>query len=415
MTHPAMNRIATQRGAATLAVTLALFAAMVLVVVYVNRNLVFEQRASANQVRATQAFEAAEAGLEWAQAQLNATGRIGADCQPSTDADAQPFRERLLAYRGADATFVPATWLQGGVAVPVQAGCSRVAGGWQCSCPGSGLPALAGAPGFTVQFIATGSAGVVRLHATGCTTSDCTTTAAEATARTDVALALVPGLKTPPAAALTVRGSLDAGTAALGAQHANVATGGIAIHTGGALAAPQARVSGPAGAVADDAVVANDTTLATLDANAFFVAHFGMPLAAWVRQPVVGTVTCSTNCAAVLQAAVGAGITDPLVHVQGDLRLDGPVVLGTRERPVLIVVDGAAQLRGAVTVHGLLYARSLRWDDAAAGAMVRGAALVEGDYRGNAAPDFTYDAAVLALLKGRSGAFARVNGSWRDF
>ena len=420
MPHRPMKHITAQRGAATLVFTLALFAAMVLVVAYVNRNLVFEQRASANQARATQAFEAAETGLEWAQAQLNATGRTGTDCRPSSDASALPFRERALTYRRADASFVPATWLQGGVAVPRQAACVRVADGWQCSCPDAAMPAVAGpigAPAFTVQFMATGNTGVVRLHATGCIAngSGCTADATAASAQTDVALGLVPGLKTPPAAALTVRGSLDAGTAALGAQHADVASGGFAIHTGGALTAPHARVAGPAGAVADDAVVANDSTLAALEADDFFAAHFGMPLAAWVRQPVVGTVTCSANCAAALEAAVGEGITDPLVHVQGDLPLDGPVVLGTPERPVLIVVDGAAQLRGAVTVHGLLYARSLRWDDSAAGAQVRGAALVEGDYRGNGTPDFTYDAAVLALLKGRTGAFARVNGSWRDF
>jgi hypothetical protein len=102
--------------------------------------------------------------------------------------------------------------------------------------------------------------------------------------------------------------------------------------------------------------------------------------------------------------------------VPGDLQLDGPLVLGTPQRPVAIVVDGAAQLRGAVVVHGLLYAGSLRWDDTAgAGALVRGAALSEGGYSGNGAPDFGYDAAVLATLKGNTGSFARINGSWRDF
>ena len=415
-----------QRGAATLVFTLALFFAMVLVVAYVNRNLVFEQRSATNQVRATQAFEAAEAGLEWAQAQLNATGRIGADCRPSADAADTSFRERFLAYGAADATFTPATWLQGSVAVPRGAACVRATAGWSCSCPDAGAPTLAApagpaaAPAFAVRFLATGVAGIVRVRATGCSAlgGACAPGAAapsDATAQTDVALGLLPGLKTPPAAALTVRGSLDAGSAALGAHHANVATGGIAIRTGGALTAPLARISGPAGSVTEDAFVANDSTLAALDPAAFFVAHFGMPMAAWTAQPVVGTVTCGSDCGAALQAAIGPGVSDPLIHVQGDLRLDGPQVLGTPQRPVLIVVDGAAQLRGAVTVHGLLYARSLRWDDGTAGAQVRGATLVEGDYRGNGAPDFTFDATVLALLKGRTGSFARVNGSWRDF
>src|SRR6266571_8446311 len=74
----------SQRGGAALIVTLMLFLAMALAAFAVNRHLVFEQRSAANQARATQAFEAAEAGLEWAQAQLNSTQRIGTDCQPST-------------------------------------------------------------------------------------------------------------------------------------------------------------------------------------------------------------------------------------------------------------------------------------------------------------------------------------------
>ena len=53
-----------QHGVAALVVVMALLFAMVLVAVFANRNLVFEQRASANQYRSSQAFEAAEAGIE---------------------------------------------------------------------------------------------------------------------------------------------------------------------------------------------------------------------------------------------------------------------------------------------------------------------------------------------------------------
>ena len=87
----------SQHGGAALIVTLLLFLAMALAAFALNRHLVFEQRSAANQARATQAFEAAEAGLEWAQAQLNSTQRIGPDCRPSTDAAASSFRARLLS------------------------------------------------------------------------------------------------------------------------------------------------------------------------------------------------------------------------------------------------------------------------------------------------------------------------------
>jgi hypothetical protein len=69
---------------------------------YASRNLVFEQRTAANQVRATQAFEAAEGSLEWALAMLHA-GRLDAACMPLADPDAPgaTFRDRRLAIDAA--------------------------------------------------------------------------------------------------------------------------------------------------------------------------------------------------------------------------------------------------------------------------------------------------------------------------
>jgi Tfp pilus assembly protein PilX len=422
---PTPKSPAAQRGAATLVVTLTLLFVMLLVLVYVNRNLVFEQRSAANQARSTQAFEAAEAGLEWAQAQLNGRGRIGADCRPSGDAAAAPFRERLLNHDAASASFTPATWLQGTLPMARQAACVRGSAGWTCSCPLSGQPVLSTpegtAPAFLVRFEGLAQPGVVRLLATGCNRlgGECapgSAASAEATAHVELTLGLVPALKTAPAAALTAKGHIDAGAAALGAHHSDAATGGIALHAGGSIDASAARITGPAGSVADDAVLANDSALASLDVDAFFVSHFGMRASAWQQQPAVTTLRCEGPCGTALLGAIEPGIVNPLVYVEGELQLDGPLVLGTPERPVAIVASGAAQLRGAVTIHGVLYSRGLRWDaTAGTGALVRGAALTDGSYAGSGAPDLAYDAAVLALLKSRAGSFARVNGSWRDF
>ena len=50
------NIASDQRGAATLAVVALLFFIVSLVAAYTNRNLIFEQRTSGNQFRATQAL-----------------------------------------------------------------------------------------------------------------------------------------------------------------------------------------------------------------------------------------------------------------------------------------------------------------------------------------------------------------------
>ena len=86
------SRAGCQRGVAALFVTVMLCFAMVLAVAVAHRNVVVEEQRSANEMRAASAFEAAEAGLEWALARIN---------DPSQD------RRRLPAERGRRGRLVP--------------------------------------------------------------------------------------------------------------------------------------------------------------------------------------------------------------------------------------------------------------------------------------------------------------------
>ncbi len=423
--HPTTSaRARHQRGAAALTVTVLLFFVMVLVTLFVNRNLVFEQRASANQYRATQAFEAAEAGAEWALAQLNDPQRLGADCLPTVDTGASSFRSRYLGQ--TTAAFTPRTWNNDATTAALQPTCVRTDAGWACSCPASGAPLLSPPtgdgpfPAFSLQFMAGDKPGAVRVLATGCTSlaGAClanSSSSADATARVDVTLALLAGLRTPPAAALTTRGSIDADSAAFGAHNADPATG-IALQAGAGIAASQARLTVPAGASSNSARLDNDASLSGQSADRYFASYFGLDKERWKNQPTVTRIVCSSDCAAAISAAVEATDSSALIWIDGDMALDGPATLGTIERPIVLVVNGAARLRGAVGFHGLLYSAALSWTDTATpGAVLRGAALSESNYSGNGTPDLVYDSRVLATLKTRSGSLARVNGGWRDF
>lgn len=422
-THPSSTR--RQRGAAALVVTLLLFFAMMLVALFVNRNLVFEQRSAANQYRSTQAFEAAQAGLEWALAHLNHPQRIGPDCRPTVDPLASSFRSRYLTYVHASAMFVPATWSDSGVATALHPTCVRSGSGWACSCPSAGVPTLdppAGATpaaAFTLQFLPGNKPGIVRISATGCTSlaGACLPSAAasaDATAKIEITFGLLAALRTPPAAAITTRGAFDADTATLGVHNPDPATG-IAIHAGTTIAASRAHLTAPAGAPMAGALVGDDGALAALSTDRYFAAAFGIDKAGWKNQPAVTRIVCRDDCGGALAAAIDAAAGSALIWVDGDLTLTGPLTLGSLQRPVVIVASGVARLDGAVAVYGVLYGTALRWDDTSGGAFLRGAALSEGSYQGNGTPEFFYDTAVLAALAGNAGSFARVNGSWRDF
>lgn len=325
-----------QRGASTVIVTLLLLVATLLGLLAANRRLLLELRLSANQVRAAEAFEAAEAGLEWGTALLNAPQPAGDDCRAG---GAQDFRRRHLTIDDSG-RITPAA---------LASHCTLDGNAWQCRCASAAPPAAAASvPSFTLRFADAGRPGVVRLAADGAGPPD-------AVARTEVLLTLQPALAAPPATALTLK---DTG----------------------------------------------------LPAEAFFVRHFGLARASWNAQPVVQRLACSGDCGAALAAAAAQR---QLISVEGDLLLRGPLVLGSPERPLLLVVAGRLRVEGAVSLVGLAHAAAVDWVGPTG--PWRGALLVEGAAAGSGPFDLAHDATVLQRLRTGQGSFVRVPGSWRDF
>ena len=337
---------------------------MALVTLALNRNLVFAQRAAANQARATQAHEAAEAGAEWALAQLNNTQASGADCQPSNAPSAIAFRERTLHFDAASARITPIT-----AVLPV---CVRGTQGWTCACASDGAAAVAEAaavaapagsapaPAFALSIVADQHVGVVRIVSIGCTSQagSClpgSTSAADATAQVSVALALHGALRRPPRNALT------------------------------------ANLPEPLGP----------------SVGQFFASFFGIDKSAWAHQPVVAVVACPADCSNALSGIVAAG--QSLIQIDGDLTLGTPTTIGSPLRPVAIVATGKVRIESGVTVVGAVYANAFDFS----GGSVQGAAISETAFDGT--PRVSFDADVLAALSRANGSFVRVNGSWRDF
>lgn len=325
-----------QRGVVTLAIMLALLTAMLITLWAANRNLLLEWRQSVNQANAAAAFEAADAGLDWATAMLNDAARIGGDCRPSP-LSTQSFREQQLDT--TIASFAPRA---------LRPACTHSAAGWNCTCASLTAADAVGEPAFSLRFEAGAAVGQVRITATG--------RHRDGNAQHTALLELQPALPQPPAAALTVR--------ALGESP-----------------------------------------------DGFFVRHFGLSKAQWLRQPAVHHLACEGDCGAALAVLASQGVT--LIALHGDLLLRGPLALGTPEQPMLIVAAGQVQLQGAVQLNGVIHAARIGW--AAPAATIRGAMLSEGTATGDTSLDLARDAAVLEALRTRQGSFVRLPGSWRDF
>jgi hypothetical protein len=395
-----MPHLHLQRGAATLGITLLLLAALGVAAAATQRRHAGELRAEAARLRAARAVAAAEAGLAWATGMLNA---------PATG-----FRERHLSIAPDSGVVSPSAR---------RAACERVDDAWRCrrddEAPASGDDATAA---FEIGFEPAVAPGTVRLVALGCLRLPCADGdgASEAAARVEAILGLVPALAHPPLAPLTARDDVDAGAAAPTLYNTDASTGGIAIHAGGAVRADNARLVGPPGAPAAQ-VIAHDAALRDADPQRTFLDAFGLDAALWRQQPTVAAIACTGRCNDSLAEALA---THRLVHVSGDLLLEGPLDVGSPDRPVLVVAAGTVRLRGAVMFHGLLSGDGVVWDadarggvasDAPAqGGLVRGALVSAGAYTGTAAPALVHDQALLAALK-TAGTFAPLPGSWKDF
>lgn len=431
-----------QRGAATLIVVMLLFFLVSLVAAYAARNLIFEQRTSTNQYRATQALETAEAGLEWALAMLNG-GRIDASCAPLVppDVSQNSFRQRYLAI-DINGNYTPRMWTESSTLTGERPSCVQNGVSWNCSCPSGAAPTPTVPtggdihPAFRVCFEAVTPAqpGLVRVVSTARTSfvdQSCETAAegnaGDASASVSVVVALSSALATPPSAAVTAGGSLSMSGGIFTVTNTDARGNGVTTMVGGAPFVPTGgifkRHTLPGVPEAGSSV--EDQFLGSLTLPQRFNWMLRMPMSTYKAQPATVHVDCSSDCANRLTNAV-LGNPGRIVWVNGDVSLSTNLNLGSDDAPAMVVVDGNVNLSGGnVNFVGLLYAQG---DIAFSGAIstVRGGVVaVRNIAHSGGITTIEYNPAhltqptlippVLSHLRLASGSLVRVPGSWRDF
>lgn len=432
------SALRAQRGVATLVVVMVLFFIISLVAAYTSRNLIFEQRTSANQYRSTQAMEAAEAGIEWALAMLNHQ-RVTATCQNSTSVADTSFRERYLSVN-ASGGLTPKLRSTGEPLTPM---CVLNGTQWDCSCPDDGDPALAapsGAgvyPAFRVRFEQIGPVppvgapsqpGVIRLQAVGCTRMDPTCldfdsqgVTNEGRAVVTVLAALVGNVASVPSAAVLARGAIDFGGAAAAVYNTSVSGSGITLHAGGAINPTNLFLRSIPGTPAERSRVESDPALNLNALTPFsadermFASVFNMSPSTFQEQPAAVVLTCATGtCTAdQVRSAVNMNPGRP-IWVPGHLSVASAGDIGSAAAPALIVVNGNLSFPTNATVYGLVYVRTADWATSGAG-QIQGSVVAEGQISGSGAPTIVHDRDVLSRLRTGVGSFVRAPGSWRDF
>jgi Tfp pilus assembly protein PilX len=469
-----MNTLKTgsrQRGVGTVLVVMVLFFVVSLMAAYTSRNLIFEQKTSANQTRATMAFEAADAGIEWTLAQLNG-GLINDSCEDGTPGADNSFQQRYLSVN-ANGDFTRATR-----AVDSWPTCVFNGTDWTCRCPngtadtppdsvGTGpAPSFRVWPATTEPTSPTSSPyapaafprpAIISLASAGCSVlpananldsmggavasnSNCLSFLPRAgfgeglgTAR--VYLGLRSGLVSPPSVPLTVRGAISTapGLAKLRVINRDKPSDGYTVNTSEVVNPARFEATSVDGTPGSASFIDQDSRLqfppatgpAPLSsAERMFVAVFGMKRQTYRDQP--GLRVCNSPCTSALINDLLDNNPHRIIWVEGALTLDANI--GTTDAPVLLIVNSDTLTLGTgVQIIGFVYmagaASTINLPVSTPAPSIAGALVTEGSltasYASTPAPgqEFTilYDPVSLNLLRTTYGSWVRVVGSWRDF
>lgn len=431
-----------QRGAAVLAVAMLLLFGSTIAVFYMNRGIIFEQKASANQMRSTSAQEVAEAGLEWATGMLNVSLDIQAtnasNCTFLTTAANSSFRAKYV-QTVSQSEITSAT--------NVYPGCKILGTTLTCNCPNVPAPtseAVASlgsnvAPSFTVSFAdVPGDDQSVQLTSTGCTAqagtckpvtagSAATTGASDATATISVILKMKTLLRSVPAAPVTC-GTTCAFSGSFQVQNFDPATNGISVNSGAAATGTSGQISSIPGLPPQNSVVQGDASLLSVASNdptctqsAMFNTYFGTTLEAYrdSREPdAVQTVNCTSasDCGNQINALYP---TYQRFYFPLGLELNNSApftALGTVAKPVTLVSPAAIHINGSFNIYGMVFSNDADNDDlGTGGSTIHGALVTCAGFTSNGNGTVAYDPAVLKNMQNNSAVMVRVPGSWRDF
>jgi Tfp pilus assembly protein PilX len=426
------NRRHRQQGAATLLMTLGLLLSMSLTLLYLNRSLMFAQKAAANQFRTTLALEMAEAGLEWATGMLNTARHIDASCAFSTSATTS-FRRQYVQTAWNTGTAWATEVAPATTSYP---GCKIDGNNWTCSCPvpsgsGANTATLGSAllPGFSIAFFATGDPEAVRIVSSGCTaqTGTCSPTnagASDASATVSAVLKLRRLPRAQAAAALTCGTTCTVGDTYT-IVNQDQASAGLLVNAGGAidLSAGASFTSIP-GQPGVNAILGNDTSLSaisetdpTCSQSALFSSFFGATLAQYARSPMVRTiVNCAwaSSCGALVDAAYAEGWRS-FYFPDGFARDSSSPNLGSATDPVTLVSTAVFNLIGNGTVYGMVFSNhSIAPEFQTGSATIQGALLTCAGFNTSGNGRLAYDASILQALQRSTSPLVRVPGSWTD-
>lgn len=386
-----------QRGALALLVSALLFLMSMLILLYVNRGAVAEQRMSANELRAKEAFAQATAGIDHALAYMR-EGGIDQDGTAGPDAIAGGRYRAAFCSLAAEPPACP----------------NALGALTACAAPTDPADVLAYACGWSDDNSAVQRV-VQQLRGTASTAGNASTPLISKSA-TDIL--------TGGPSIFNFENDLTVWAGAEILSQSN--TGKTFVrdtfnypreqptnidyrNTGnspGCNNPPAGYTCTTQGSTIGHDVVVGDTTLSLATDDAFFQRFMGKPPAVYKETVVLEKFIVEPGDVATL----GDDANGNVIWVDGDLTLGQD--LGTEDRPVILVVDGNLAFNGSPVINGIVFVRGDL--DTAASPTIYGSMIVAGNASGNGNMKIIYDSNVIAKVT-NIGRAAKVAGTFRDW
>lgn len=410
-----------QRGAASLLIALVVLTTITMISIYTSRTVVMEQNIASNDYRGRMAFEAAEAGQDMAISYI-ANGR-------NPDDDVHPVgatnagRDWLAAEVDADGNDIsdPNEWLFGT----------------------TNTLTLPNGSSATVTLRNRSTDEIISTEITSVGRSD-DNAATRTITQTVTLITPLPNIPENPLltrSTVNITGNADifnpeghstiwsGGPADLSAAtvNTNIANPAGANYPDclGDAANPCSMVGSSSNSIAGLDIVEQDSSLANLTKDEFFLNFFGKLPTEYRNSMVTMDLDMATTTSATASTTIQLATNPEIIWIEGDLDLSAGSVIGcaidpgnglctgSNIQPVIMVVNGDLTYSGRAQFYGMLYiAGQVKGNGTPT---TQGSIVVAGDpsdLKGNF--NITYNSDILRQT-GESGKPASGGGSWRDF
>lgn len=368
-----LNDVSTVYGGATFMITIILLVVCTLVVIFAANFGIMLNKISGNQERNSQAYEAAEAGME--------------------------FAINYLQMNLATITGSPA----GGFINYTTGALTNVA--------------LANGSSFSVTYTnpTASNYNIIQITSTG-VSNDASSTRV---IRQQVGRGSM--LTNPMDVSLVVKGSVTmSGNAEVinTTNNQNIQSSSTVSFSGNGQTTVSTGVGSNSSSTGPD-VVQNSGTLAAMSQNQFMSSYFGTSDSTTIQNQMANVYTnsASTNYSSTLNGMTGATIW---INQDGGTTasLTGNTTVGSAANPVLLIVNGSFSMSGNVTVYGFIFVIGTSGIVTLSGNnRIFGGLATTDNLTMSGNSTLTYDPSIITNLKNNTSIsyWAKIPGTWRDF